>query len=32
VRPTPLLLGMVKTFVVGSLVSEWVAVVLEFTL
>ena len=31
-RPTPLLVGMVKTVVIGSLVFEWVGVVLELAL
>jgi hypothetical protein len=31
-RPTPLLVGMVKTVVIGSLVFEWVGVVLEVAL
>ena len=31
-RPTPLLLGLVKAFVIGSLIFEWVGVVLELAL
>lgn len=31
-RPTPLLVGLAKTFVIGTLVFEWVGVVLELAL
>ena len=31
-RPTPLLVGMVKTVVIGSVVFEWVGVVLGLAL
>jgi hypothetical protein len=31
-RPTPLLVGLVKTAVIGTLVFEWVGVVLELVL
>lgn len=31
-RPTPLLVGIIKTVVVGTLVSEWIGVVLALVL
>ena len=31
-RPTPLLVGIIKTAVVGTLIAEWVGVALELAL